>query len=421
MKNSRRGWMIGAVLFGAVLSGLGCGNDGGDGTPDPTDNGNGTPDPTDNGNGTAEPTGPRFAVALRLQTGGETAQQIVVGFTDDLESGELDVSEVLEVGGIGNLWGVDGTGDFYVTRGETRDVEKYRFEGDELVEVETLRVAESISGFAGEVMLFDGPDRGFLFQTSTGEAVELNLDTMEIVDSFDVSAILDPEGLPTFIGLNELYRGDEFVGIAYGTNLIQGAISPVSQIFFFDPATLTFDVRTAPCGGLTWGMEASNGDFFFATDPFVAAVHALDENAPEPCLVRLPADSRDPEPNPLRLNEITSLPTAGLVPSGESSILVRVLDTATNPLTEDTNPLELLILAGWDTWEINLTQPETARRTDRDPVAGQIGFFVIDGVVYENVAADDQASTVLVRTTGPGAPAPGLSTPGVPVNIVRLR
>lgn len=411
MKGSRSVWVIGAVLFGAVFSGLGCGDDSADGTPDPMDN----------GNGTTEPTGPQFAVGLRLQTGGETTQQVVVGFTDDLASGEVDVAEVLEVGGAGNVWGVDGAGDFYVTRGETLDVEKYRFEDGELVRAGTVRLSDRISGFLAEVMVFDGPDRGFLLQTSTGEGVELDLNAMEIVDSVDLSPILDPEGLPTFIGRNEFFRGDEFVGIAYATNLAEAAVSSVSQIFFFDPATSTFDVRTAPCGGLTWGMQASNGDMFFSTDPFVAVVHALDESAPEPCLVRLPADSRDPDPNPLRLNELTSGPTGGLVPTGDSSILVRVLDTQSNPLTDDINPLELLFLAGWDTWEIDLTEPENARRTERDPAAGQIGFFVIDGFAYENVSSDNQASSILVRTTGPDAPAPGLSTPGVPINIVRLR
>ena len=406
MRKNRHAGMIGAVLFGAVFSSLGCGDDNG------VNNGN--------GNGT-DPTEPRFAVALRLQTGGGVNQQVVVGFTDDLGSGELDVSEVLEVGGRGNLWGVDGAGEFYVTRGESLDVEKYRFENGELVRVGIVRPAGRISGFLGERMVFDGPNRGFLFQVSTGEGVEIDLSSMEIVDSVDLSPLLDPEGLPTFLGLKDFHRGDELVGITYATDLIQGVVSPVSQIFFFDPATSTFDVRAAPCGGLTWGMEASNGDLFFSTDPLVAAVHAVDESAPAPCLVRLPADSREPDPNTLPLNDFTTGPTGGLVPTSESSFLVRVLDIESNPLTDDTNPVELLIQARWNTWEIDLAEPENAQRIEREPAAGQIGFFEIDGVTYENVASDDQASTILVRTTGPGAPAPGLSTVGVPIGIVRLR
>lgn len=390
-----------AVILGIVLLTTSCGDDG---TGD---------------NGSAN-TGARYAVALRLLTG-STTQSVVVGFAEDLASGEVDVSSALEVGSNANLWALNGTGDFYITNGEELTVSKYRLEDGIPVEVGRIGLSGRVSGFLGETMIFDGPDRGFLLQTSTGEAVELNLSTLEISGSIDVSALLDPT-LPTFINRNEFFRGNELVGVTYATNVIEGSVSPVSNIFFFDPATATFDVRRAPCGGLSWMMQAANGDLWFASNTLVASGHAIDGTNQAPCLVRLPAGSRDPEPNPLPLNDYTTGPTAGLVPAGDfSSILVRVLDTTSTPVSDQVTALELAFAPGWDTWQLDLSQPENASRLDRDPVVGQIGFFLVDGVSYENAARLDQSSSVLTRTTGPGAPAPGLTSVGVPIAIVRIR
>ena len=392
---------IAVFALGAALLTTGCGDDG----------------PDDDGSANA---GARYAVALRLLTGNVT-QSVVVGFADDLASGEVDLSSALEVGSNANIWGLNGSGDFYITNGEELTLSKYRLEDGTPVLVDRIGLSRSLTGLLGETMVFDGPDRGFLFQTSTGEAVEVNLSTMEVTGSIDVSALLDP-ALPTFINRNEFFRGDELVGVTYGTNLGDGSVSPISNIFFFDPATTTFDVRRAPCGGLSWMMQAANGDLWFASNTLVASGHAIDGTTQAPCLVRLPAGSRDPEPNPLPLNDYTTGPTAGLVPAGDfSSILVRVLDTMSTPVSDQVTPNELAFSPGWDTWQLDLNQPEDASRIDRDPVVGQIGFFLIDGVSYENAAAADQGSSVLTRTTGPNAPAPGLMSAGVPIAIVRIR
>ena len=120
----------------------------------------------------------------------------------------------------------------------------------------------------------------------------------------------------------------------------------------------------------------------------------------------------------MMLNELTGAPTGGLIPSGGSSIYVRVLDP--RPPTNATG-MELFGLASWATWEIDLSPLEAPRRIERNPVAGGISYFVVDGEAYENESAADFSSTTLIRTTGPGAPAEGLRTPGVPFSVVRLR
>ena len=169
-------------------------------------------------------------------------------------------------------------------------------------------------------------------------------------------------------------------------------------------------------------MMAANGDIYFSSDPWVAGIHAIDPSrAPEPCLVRLPAESREPDPHPIMMNDLTGDPTGGLVPFGESSILVRVLDTNSFPLSPATTGFQAFGSPNWTTWEIDLNQPTEARLTDRPPLAGAILYFAVEGEVYDNDTAADFSSTTLVRTTGPDAPAAGLTITGIPLSIVRLR
>ena len=365
--------------------------------------------------------GPRFAIAIRLLSGDTTDGSNFIGFTNDLDTGEIDLGSAFEVPGAGGLWGVNGTGEFYLTSTENLTLTKYRIEDGSPVEVGRLGLSRALPFLFGELMVFDGPGRAYLFALSSGVALEIDVEEMVIVGSLDVASMLDP-AQPTFLSVNNVVRDDEYITVTYAIDLTEETASELSQIVFFQPSTGTFELRTAPCGGLTFAMEADNGDLFFTSDTFVAAVHAIDESrAPAPCVVRVPAGSREPDPNVIRLNDLTGGPTGGFVPRGGSSVWVRVLDTQTLPLTEDTTAAQLFLSPAWRTWEVDLNQSGPARPFDRALVAGAISFFGVDGVFYENDSARDLGSTTMVRTTGPGAPAPAVSTSGVPFSVVRLR
>lgn len=364
---------------------------------------------------------PGFAVATRSQVSGANDLAVVVGFTDDLATGELDLTNSIEVGGQGTMHGLDGTGEFYISRGEDLTLTKYRFAEGTLEIVDRLSLTQEVSILGVELMVFDGPDRAYLLLATEGKGFELNLESMEIVDRLDLTALLDPTQ-PTFMNSIGVTRGNETVAVTYATDASQETVSNESKIVFFDPTDGTLDIRDAPCGGLTYNMAASNGDLYFASDPWVAGINAIDPTrAPAPCLVRVAANSRDPDPNPIMLNDLTGGPTGGLIPVGDSSILVRVLDTDIFPLTDTATGFQAFGTPAWDTWSVDLTNPTSANLLDRSPVAGAILFFVIDGEVYENDTAADFSSTTFVRTTGPGAPENGLVAAGIPLSVVRLR
>ncbi len=365
---------------------------------------------------------PEFAIGLGIVDENFETNLFVV-FTDDITSGSVDLSNALEAGGTGILHGVPGRREFYTSSRERSEITKYRIQDGFVQEVDRVLLSEppAVQLF-GEQIVFDGPDRGFVIDLLSAQIVELDLEAMEIVQRINVSDLLDPNQ-PTFLTTPGEVRGDEVIFATYGTDLQQETVSDFSQIVFFNPSTATIERKTAPCGGLSYASTLDNGDIVFLTDPWVAGNHAISETqAPAPCLVRLAANSRDPEPTTIALNDLTGRPTGGVVPGEGSSIFVRVLDTETFPITGDTTGFGLFGLQGWMTYEIDLTQPDSASPVARDSLAtGGITFFEIDGNVYENQSSPDFGSTTMLRVTGPGAPAPAIQTPGIVFDILRLR
>ena len=255
---------IGAVMCAALLlcATAGCGE--GDGA-------GGAGGDSGNGSGDADP---RFAVGLRVTSADLGSVSYFIAFTDDLDSGEIDLSGTFEVPGNASLWGVDGVGEFYIVSAESLTITKYRMEEGAPVEVGRLGLGEQLSFLFTETMLFDGPSRGYLFALISGVALELDLEAMEIVRTLDVATLLDPDE-PTFLSYRYVVRESEIVFSTYATTFQQETFSQLSQIVFFDPSTGEFDARSAPCGGLVYAMEADNGDLFFSTDTFVAGIHEL--------------------------------------------------------------------------------------------------------------------------------------------------
>ena len=396
----------GSMALGGVIAlgiGLGCGDD---------DN-----EQTGLQIGDAE-----FAVGL--WTVDENFQSnLFVVFPDEIESGSIDLTNALEVGGAGFIFGIPGSGEFYATRRESSEITKYRVEDGFVREAGRVLLTDLGVRLESETIIFEGPDRGYLFVPLTGQIVELDLESMQIVDTIDASALVDPSQ-PTFITINEVVRrGDEVVLATYAADTQQDTVSNLSQIVFFNPSTEALELRAAPCGGLAHVTSSDNGDIFFASDPFGAGIHRISSTlGPAPCLVRLPAGSRDPDPTPIALNDLTGGPTGGIIRASDSSIFVRVLDTASFPITGEVTGSQLFGLRGWQTFEIDLSQPDTASPVARANLAtGGITYFEVDGEVYENDSTDDFGSTTMLRVTGPGAPAPALQTPGVVRNILRLR
>ena len=371
----------------------------------------------------ADTVDPQYAVSVQVFSADLSERDTFVAFTNSLESGTVTLDAAVEIAGGGNLWGVDGTGEYFVTSTESPVVTK--FEVADGLPVEAGRVGllgVGVTRLFGEVMVFDGTERAYLFDLLSAQAIELDVERMEILGRVDLTPLLDPSPtFQTFVWGQFLRRDGEWVSFTFSTDFAQDAISHVSRLFFFDPASGDLEVIDAPCGGLQYAAPQENGDLFIAAGPVTAATHAVDsERAPAPCLVRLPAGARALDP-PLELNPITGAPTGGVIPGSGSLGYLRVLDTDVFPPSPGAPSTTLFGAPGWSTWEVDLAAPVAATRLEDDLVLGGIRWIPVDGEVYESRSDSTFGSSQLIRTTGPDAPAPGLTTPGVPFAVVRLR
>ena len=397
------------ALLGLASVGLltACGDDEGDDNNTPND-------------------GPLFALSTQV-FGGTNFSEVTsyVVLTESLDSGEGTLDNALEIGGGAIAYAAEGASEFYLVSGETLDVTKYGIDSEGRFE-QRGRLGLSGAGVSfvfGESMVFDGPDRAFLFELNSAQIIELDLDAMEIVDTIDASALLDASQ-PTFVDrLAILPRDGLFVGVAYATDQIQETVSSVSTYFDLDPATGELDTQTTPCGGLVYALDADNGDLYLTTEAYTASIHRVDPSrAPAPCMVRLPAGS-DTFDAPILLNDLTGGPTAGFIPSSGSTVLLRVLPDDV-PVSDTTTGLELFSIPSWETWRLTLSpSPDTnsVSKLDVPALAGGIRYYSVGGEAYQNNSALDFSTTQLQRTSGNGAPEPGVTVPGIPYTVFRLR
>jgi|GEM_PF-4488524 len=369
---------------------------------------------------------PNFALSLQVLTEDLLDNTTFVAFADDITSGQLTLDDAIEVAGGGNLWGIPGTGEYYVTSEENGTFTKFQFEDGVPVEAGVIGVlGAGVPILFGEQVVFADSSTAFLFDLNSAQALEIDLDEMIIADTFDISPALVPaeDAMPSFFGdrFLTLPNGD-FVSFTYGTDFEQETVSDTSRFVFLDPDTRTFEYVDSPCGGIQYARLLDNGDMIASTDAWIAGINAIDSaRAPDPCMVRIPAGTRTPEVFVASLNELTGGPTAGLVPSNDNTAFVRVLDTENFPITEASRGIELFATPAWETWVVDLDDPTSATKLERAPLAGGIKWFEVDGEVYENESQADFSSTTLVRTTGTDTLTPALTVPGAPFNILRLR
>ncbi|WP_437295303.1 hypothetical protein [Sorangium sp. So ce426] len=381
-------------------------------------------DPAESGVEEPDDGGPRYAVASRVEDSDFTNSTMFVWVVDDLSEGAVRLDEATELPGRGSIWGLPRTEVFYVVSSEELTVSKYGVAGGKPeLEARLGLGAAGISFLLGERMMFDGPDRAFLFDLVSGQALELDLAAMEITRSIDVSDVRIDAADYTFLGEPGFREhGGRLVAPLYGVSAAYDRVASESKVLFFDPTDGSIEVKAAPCGGLYYTAKAPSGDIHFASDPYVASIFMVDpERAPAPCMARMAAGQDELDTSVVALNDVTGGPTGGLVPGSDGVAYLRVLDAGLYSPSADATHLEAFSAQSWQTWRIELDEPGSAEPLDRQPLAGGIKVFEVDDQAYVNESTAGFGSTTLVRTTGDGAPARALTMPGATWGVLRVR
>ncbi|MET0389983.1 MAG: hypothetical protein ABW321_28680 [Polyangiales bacterium] len=365
---------------------------------------------------------PLYAVSSNSYSAGFTGETSQLWLVDELSDRTLAPEDATELAGGATLWGIPGSGFLYVISGEDLSLTKYELEGGELKEVDRLGLSsQGISTLIGENLVFDGPKRAFLFELQSAQALIIDLEAMQITGSIDLSdTAVDERSVLAGPGFRK--HGDHWVNTVYGTSATYDRVAQESKLLVLDPKAGTVAVKDAPCGGLGFSVAAPNGDLYFASDPFVGAVHSLDESAaPAPCLARLPHDSDELDAETVALNDVTGGVTGGVVGGPDGSAFLRVLDEAAYSPEEGAGAIELYTAAAWQTWRIELADPSNASQVERALQTGNIKVFEVNDLTYENESTADLVNTRLVPTSKDASEAAALEMPGVTWGVVRLR
>ena len=368
--------------------------------------------------------GPLYAVSADTFSADFSNRTSLLWLVSDLNGGSVDLGSAVQLAGGATIWGVPGTGAFYVVSTEALTVSKYNVTGGMPVQVGgSIGLAGAgVTALVTPQMIFNGASRAFFIDVASAQALELNLDTMSIIRSVDLSSAVFDSTQLTNLGQRFIQRGDKLVTTVFSTSPTYDRVYGTSKLLFFDPTDGSFQTKNVTCGGLQYVVATSNGDMFFSSDPYVASIYLVDPaHNPAPCIVRLPANADEPDTTVVALNDLTGAPTGGLIAGSNDTAFLRVLDPTVYTPSSTATYMDAFSAPAWRTWSIHLGGSIAAEPTDRAPVAGGIKTFTVDADTYENASAADFSSTTLIRTTGAGAPAAGLKMPGVIWSIVRVR
>jgi hypothetical protein len=342
----------------------------------------------------------------------------------------IDYARVLEVGSASSIFGPDQGSFFAVGLDEAPTVTKYEISADAgFVERETLdfsRYGLTYMWRDPGLVPFLSAQKAYVIDNRELLVVIWNPAAMEIIGSFSLAEVEDPDYPLTRFELDPTFRGDELVVlVSHSTEDDRGA--PYSTVMTIDIVSdrLTSVVHEERCGGLWDSVKDSKGDIYFASGTWDAAqnrVFGSDVQAP-PCIVRMKAGESGFDPDYfVDSASIGGYAAGGLVSGGGDTAYIKVLDEAALPPIDAEDFDAVWGGEVWRWWRFELGSSEPATPVSSLPLSnGGGGELMVEGKTYVRNATADFASTTLLDMSAEGEPAAGLTLRGYPYGIVRVR
>ena len=278
--------------------------------------------------------------------------------------------------------------------------------------------------------LFASSTRAYYPDSSTGQLIVWNPETMEIVRTVSLApvATLAPEG-HTPLYTTPVLRADNTIVLvgSYNSSDTPEPANPFFAAFLeLDGTALTGTTKTEGCGN---GSAAAfpDGSVYFANNSFAAAYNRIGGlNSFEPCLRRLAPGSMIFDPTyDVKLSEVIGTQaSAGLVRGPGTSAYFLGFDEEIIPVSEATDLRAISNGPGWRVYLIDDVAAPSAtppRRLETPPFAGFLLNFKIADRTFFALIGDGLASTTVVRvgddllSTEPLITAPGILGTALPM------
>lgn len=431
------------TLLGALSLLSACGDTSSDPEPDA-----GMASPSDSG--TSTDTGPTTTndvdgdvVGADSGTGETDAvyvfgSQIIMGssqtsylvLTDTLSPvAPLDTDGALEVTGRALVAGT-GNGYVYVGSNAGPTVTRYELSGDGNsfitpgTEVSFANEGVSSIGEYQEQFQFISDTKAYYFDAETTQVIVWNPTAMTVTQTLPFSDAAIAGATLTF-GNAPIRDGDMlFVPLGWRTGPTN--VNPIAGVIAIDTESDTLTYATDDrCGYVRDGVVGADGMIYLATEAFgAAAYHVNSMAAPAPCLLRFDPETLAFDADFFVALETLTGSTAGtLLPAGQGSAWLRVLDTSLTEVTPETAPRLLASLPVWRWWEVELGDTPTASVADGlEPGVGSSFLIKLGDAALIPAIRSDRSNTDM-RSFADGMPNNSitLSAPGLVFSGVRVR
>jgi hypothetical protein len=358
---------------------------------------------------------------------GDTNSSSYVSLVPSLAEGEVrNLEKSVELSGARYMFGVDGKPSLYVLD-DSASLTRYDLSEDNtLVKGPVLSFAAYgvTTGSTEGSVFFVSDTKAYLLDDVSLQAVIWDPSKMLASKSIDLSG-LRRDMWTTYFDYLPKRRGDQLVLAAYyldesfSTSLreVTAAIIDLNT----DQARLLSDKR---CGGFSTSVLTNAGDIYFASDPYLGALHRLGGEAASPagCILRIVNGQEVFDPS--YFAEVTSLAAGfggGIVPGPGNSAFLRIYNEQIVPIGPSTSAFDVYANASWQFWRIELGSSQRGTPTTLAPGAGTVRVFNLDGRSYATNAGADYSTTSLVDMSQPEGPREGVRVPGIVAGLVRVR
>ena len=376
----------------------------------------------------AVPSGSVYVTLAQVDTTDGSAT--FVAPSSGVPEGELDLSNALEVSGYA-AFRAYGDG-FYIANGETFTITRYDIVDDQLVPSPlVLGLRGTGISFIYELMILDD-DTAFVVNEAQYEIIEWNPTTMELVDTYDISALKRD-------GWGDEHRGS-FLRAADGKIFFLWTYTNDRVDFInnfivavFDPETETLEIledEDCPTSAGFGGFFDEAGDLYLLADNFGGFTYFGSDDPKEACIERIRAGEAT-------LDETyTVAPTAALGGSlapwgfyyaGNGVAYTTGVDPAR--LSEFDSVFEFIFAPIHEGYTIDLVAGTSTHLEDMPPDAVGFDSVTVDGMALvprstgsaEIFDVENIQTTVYALDGATGEATPRLTMPGYLKAVARLR
>jgi hypothetical protein len=364
--------------------------------------------------------------ALTAQVFGETENLSYVLLTDELTaSAELSLADaVLEIPGRALGTGPDGSGALFVASDQGPTITRYDVTaGAELREGNSVSfLGQGVTKFGeyGGQFQYVSQEKAYWFDGPTAQIVVWNPETMKVSKAISLSSLAHEGETLSFTAAPVWNAGKLYTFVAWRKELeVVPRLAVVVVDSRQDTAEIVVDTR---CGYVRDGVLGADGYLYVATEAFGSAASYLNQENPEPCLLRFEIESGAFDRNfQWSLSELAGSATAGsLVAGPDGRAFVRVLEESAIA-GEVTNPRALASLPVWSWAELTLGSEPELVPLDANLGGGSVLPFRLGERVFTPLFIDGEETLLLELVADGPSDETAISIPGLVFSVAKLR